>query len=95
VKENGKYVISSEDLNEYKEITSVIPQGRMRIYLDLNNDFIDKIASKSNNAESIKNKQKLSGLKSKEYFHSLGNDVWNKYLQFLKVNINEKLKETI
>ena len=96
VKENGKYVIPLEDLNAYKEITSVIPKSGMRIYIDLNNGFINKIATKSNKVksiESIKKAQKLSGLKMKEYLHSQGSDAWRGYLQFLKENINEKLKE--
>ena len=93
VKENGKYVIPLEDLNAYKEITNVIPKNGMRIYLELNNAFIDKIATKNNNAESIKKAKKLSGLKTKEYLHSLGEDTWNNYLQFLQENINGKLKE--
>jgi hypothetical protein len=94
IKKNGKYIINNADLTLYKEITSLIPKGNMRIYVDVNNAFIDQISSKKHNADTIKNEIKVGGYsKTYEYFHSLGKDTWDKYLQFLKENINEKLKE--
>lgn len=89
-KTNGKYEINSEDLARYKEITSVIPKGEMRMYIDMNNSFIDSIATKKHKSDAIKKEIKLSCNKTYEYFHALGADTWNKYLEFIKSSIQEK-----
>jgi hypothetical protein len=93
IKTNGKYVIPVEDLNEYKEITSVIPKGLIRIYTNMNEAFLGQITAKNNKAksiETIKNACKISGMKWNEYYHA--NGYWDKYLKFAKEYIKNNVK---
>lgn len=77
-----KYVIPKEDLALYKEITDVIPQGDMRIYVDMNNAFLQSISTKKHKDTDIKDDIQMSGLKMREYIHKINK--WNEYLIFIK-----------
>jgi hypothetical protein len=93
VKKN-KYDISLEDLALYKEITASIPKGNINVYLNINNGFMGELASKNNrNIVAIKDMVKASGLRQKEYFHSIGE--WKSYIEYIAYYIKENLNDTI
>lgn len=90
------YNISEEDLDLYKEAIKDFPtrtvevQGQTRTMVDgiliqkANKEF-DKIIIKSQPKKFDINKdRKLKGLKGKEYIHSLGNNMWQQYCDFMK-----------
>lgn len=85
----NKYTIPIEDLALYKEITSLIPKGNVRIYVNMNNGFIDKMATKKHSVEAIKGEIRKSGIGQKNWFHSKG--LWDKYLEFIKKYLKENL----
>lgn len=89
-KTGNKYIVSQEDLQAYKDITSLIPKGDMRIYVEVNKLFMKKISTKDHTLETIRNEIKVKGMKAYEYFNYLGEDTWNKYLKFLKAEVNKK-----
>jgi hypothetical protein len=87
-----KYHIPLEDLALYKEITASIPQDDLHIYIDINNGFLGKLATKKHrDIDEIKKEIKTKGLKQKEYFHSLGKDIWNDYIKFIKEFLNKEM----
>ena len=77
-----KYVIPSEDLALYKEITAVIPKEGMRVYIDMNKAFLDSIKGKKHKDNDIKKDMQKSGLKVREYIHKINK--WNEYMTFIK-----------
>lgn len=79
-----KYEIPMEDLELYKQITSVIDKANIRLYVDINNGFIDKLveSNKEYTLDKIKADMRKSGLKTKEYFHSIG--VWQEYINYIE-----------
>ena len=88
--EAKKYEIPVEDLNEYKEITSVITQNDLSVYRKINNGFLTILSKKKHIAEDIlSNEIKLRGWKFKEYIHSQGSDIWNDYLSYIENYLSE------
>lgn len=86
-RKNGveKYSIPSQDLELYKQISSLIPKDDISIYNKINKGFIDILSKKMRiHSDDLKNRVKISGLKPKEYFHSLGEETWTIYLNFMK-----------
>ena len=83
----SKYEIPMEDLALYKEITASIPEGNIRIYSIINDEFLNSLTSKKLKLEDIKADMKFKGLKTKEYFHSIGK--WEDYIKFFKKKLNE------
>ena len=81
-----KYVIPSEELALYKEITAVIPKERMRVYIDMNKAFLDSIKGKKHKDNDIKKDMQRSGLKVREYIHKINK--WNEYMTFIKKYLN-------
>lgn len=77
----GKYVIPSENLDEYKAISSILSKGGLSVVKKLNNEFMLTLVKKSLSLESIKQDVRSKNIKLKEYFHSIG--VWDKYIKFL------------
>lgn len=76
------YKIPNEDLNQYKELVSKIPQECILTLTHSTNSFIKSLATKKNSIENIKADMKLKGLKGKEYIHSIGK--WTEYISYLK-----------
>ena len=76
------YKIPNEDLNQYKELVSKIPQECILTITHSTNSFIKSLATKKNPIENIKADMKLKGLKGKEYIHSIGK--WTEYISYLK-----------
>lgn len=95
------YKIPESDLKLYKDAIKNLPtrsvemQGKTRTMVDGQvirsiNDRFDKVIAKSQPKGFNANKdRKKKGLKSKEYIHSFGNDMWNQYCEFLR-NEGEK-----
>ena len=90
------YKIPDKDMRLYKESIKNLPQktmeinGKSRTMVDgliirqLNKSF-DKIIKKSKSKKfDVDKDRKSKGLKNKEYIHSLGEDMWVKYCEFLK-----------
>ena len=100
----AKYKIPEEDMKLYQAATKNFPTktveigGKPRTMIDgvlimkANKEF-DKIILKSKPKQfDIDKDRKQKGLKGKEYIHSLGNDIWNQYCEFLKTFANNKEK---
>lgn len=87
------YTIPVEDLKEYQEITKDIPKDEILIISQITKRFIVNILPKCPGYKSkdIKTDMKLKMLKGKEYIHSTG--MWNKYIDYLKKEINVWQKE--
>lgn len=83
-----EYDMSSENLDEYRAISTKISKGGLHIMNRLNGAFMLTLVTKRLKLETIKNDMKLKRLKHKEYFHSIGK--WNAYIKFL----NNYLKES-
>ncbi len=77
-----KYNIPSEDLAQYKKITAIIPKGGMRVYVDMNNAFLDSLVGRKHKNNNIKEDMQRSGLKVREYIHKINK--WNEYITFIK-----------
>ena len=77
-----KYMIPSEDLEDYKSIVANIPQERILSIGHTTNMFIKSLATKKNPYENIKADMTLKGLKGKEYIHSIR--AWDKYIDYLR-----------
>lgn len=74
----NKYDIPAEDLKQYKDIASKSDKLKLA---QLTRAFISNTKYKGKN---IKDMQKQSGLKGKEFIHSL--NLWDKYLEYLLTN---------
>lgn len=84
---NKHYTIPDEQLQEYKNIVSKIPQERILSITHTTNKYLKSLTGKKLKWEEMKADMALKGLKGKEYIHSRGTDTWNKYLKFLKTNL--------
>lgn len=78
------YVIPTEDLEEYLNITSVIQKEDKLKVGRLQNQFLRNILSNEEQYKDIdfKSDMKKKMLKGKEYIHSIG--AWDKYLKYLQ-----------
>lgn len=91
-RKNGveKYSIPSQDLELYKQISDQIPKDDISIYNKINKAFTDVLSKKMRiHSDDLKNNVKLSGMKFKEFVHSQGNEMWTKYLDFMKNYIKQ------
>lgn len=88
IKPKTKYTIPDEDLNAYKEIVSKIPQNELISLVHTTKKFIETYAKKNLKGVDIKADMALKGIKGKDYIHSIG--AWDKYIEYLKKNINIK-----
>lgn len=80
-----KYAIPLLELEEYKAISAQISKDDISIYNRINKGFIDALAKKMRtNSDDLKYKIKISGMKTKEYIHSLGNETWVNYLDYMQ-----------
>lgn len=80
-----KYQIPMEKLQEYKEITKVVPQGDLLIISRITKRFLVDILRKKAKALDINADMKLKMLKGKEYIHYMG--FFDDYLKYLKNNL--------
>lgn len=80
-----KYIIPDEDLVNYKEIVSKLPQNQLITLVHTTNHFLKSLATKKNTWENIKADMVLKGLKGKEYIHSIGE--WNVYIKYLQEHL--------
>jgi len=82
-----KYQIPTGKLHEYKEITSVVPQGDLLIISRITKRFMVDILRKKAKVLDINADMKLKMLKGKEYIHYMG--YFDDYLKYLKKNLKE------
>lgn len=82
-----KYEIDNDDLREYKNIISKIPEGKLLIVHRVTERFLNDILPKNKayRRVDIKADMKKKMLKGKEYIHYIGK--WDEYLKFLEENI--------
>lgn len=80
------YKIPLNELEEYKKITNKVDKDIL-ILSHLTKNFIANIPKKNKlfKRKDIKVMKKKSGLKGKEFIHSIG--LWNEYLKYLNENI--------
>lgn len=84
----NRYVIPDEDLGVYKEIISKLPQNQLISLSHSTQSFLKSLATKKNTLDMIKADMAQKGLKGKEYIHSIGQ--WNKYIIYLKTQLQQK-----
>ena len=86
---NKAFTIPDEDLSVYKSIVVNLPKEKSMLALSkITRDFIGSLATKRNPIDNIKKDMCKKGLKGKEYIYSLGEDTWNKYLDYLRKEIS-------
>lgn len=95
------YKIPEEDIDLYKESIENLPKitrvlnGKPvemtdgTIILKLNKQFDDVIIKSKSKGFDINKDRKSKGLRGKEYYHSLGEDMWKQYCNFLKAFTGE------
>ena len=82
-----KYEISSEDLKPYEEIIASIPITERLMISRLTQAFFRTKYKSKKAYETHKQNIKTSGLKAKEYIHSIG--LWQDYIKYLNKEINK------
>lgn len=84
----AKYEIPVDDLNIYREVTKGIDQNNMIIIGKATRSFISDIPDnyKKFKNRNIREMQRKSCLKGKEFIHSIG--LWADYINYLKENVN-------
>lgn len=85
---NNDYKISDEDLVMYKEIIKNIPPKQTLGIGRTTDLFIKSLANKKTPYENIKADMVRSGLKQKEYIHSINK--WDAYLNYLRRALENK-----
>ena len=84
--------IPSNEINKYKEITSVIDKGNISVYNNINDGFLAVLSAKNNSdIDTFKAKIKESGMTFKGHMFSLGEETWNEYLEYTKNYLKENL----
>ena len=78
----SNYTIPESDLAEYKSVISDVPKDELLSICHTSNNFIKTLTTKQNPMENIKADMKLTGLKWKEYIHSIGQ--WDNYMNYLR-----------
>lgn len=81
------YTIPLADIELYKEITKNfdLNSGDWLKMSRITNEFIKSMSNKKHTLESIKADIKKSGLKNREYIHSIGK--WEDYIKYIKENV--------
>lgn len=82
---NRSYKIPDEQLEQYKNIVAKIPKECVLSITHTTNKFLKQLVNKKNAWEDIKADMLKSGLKGKEYIHSIGK--WKEYIQYLEDNL--------
>lgn len=82
---NKAYKIPDEDLTKYKEIIENMPQERKLEIGYISKSFIKSLSTKKNTYEDMKAEMIKTGLKGKEYIHSIGK--WREFLLYLRKNL--------
>jgi len=97
----GSYTIPVKDMDDYNDLIAFIPKKKMMIKdreiimpdgLIIKNMItgFDKIIQKSKGKDyNINAERKLCGLKGIEFINSLGEDMWNKFLDYLKTYVKQ------
>jgi hypothetical protein len=95
------YKIPDKDLKLYKNAIKNLPvrtveiNGKAREMVDgflikeLNKEFDEIIIKSQPKKFDIAQDRKKKGLKGKEYIHSFGDDMWNKYCEFLESSVKD------
>lgn len=83
----SSYIIPTDDLKEYLEITNSIPKSDKLIIGHVTKEFMNNILSKDKLYKSIDMKADIRKkcLRNKEYIHSM--EYWDKYVKYLKENL--------
>lgn len=85
---NKDYKIPDKDLVKYKEIIKNVPQKLILGIGRTSELFLKSLANKNKKYEDIKAEMVRSGLKQKEYIHSINK--WDDYLDFLSRSLENK-----
>jgi hypothetical protein len=92
IKKSEKHDIPIEKLEEYKKITNQISKGNISIYNKINDGFLSVLSIKINcSQDTFKEKIKDGNFTSKGFIWSLGEETWNKYLDYIKNYLKENL----
>jgi hypothetical protein len=92
IKASKKHDIPIEKLDKYKQITSVIDKGNISVYNKINDGFLTDLSIKNNSSlDALKEKIKDEKYSTRGYLYSLGEETWNKYLDYIKNYIEENL----
>lgn len=91
--------IPDDEMAKYRQITSKLNRGDMRVIKDANNGFLNDVLAKKLREKGkrkpfdFKSDQKTLGLSrdTKGYIYTKG--LWNEYLEYLADKINEHLKQ--
>lgn len=87
---NTSFKIPDEDLSDYKSIVINLSKEKSMLLIgNITRDFISSLATKKNTIDDIKKDMAIKGLKGKEYIYSLGEVIWNKYLDYIRKEINK------
>lgn len=81
----SKYIIPNAELEQYKNIVSILSQNDMLKIKTYTNSFIQTLVNKKITIEEIKADMRKNGLKNKEYIHFIGQ--WSNYLAYLEKEI--------
>lgn len=84
-----EYKIPTNDLERYKSIVADVPKEKALTIAHMTKMFIKNLATKKTPEEKIKAHMREVGLSGKEYIHSLGEETWQKYLEYMEENIGE------
>ena len=76
------YKIPDEDLEAYKNITSKVVRENVLTITHSTKNFLKSLTTKKKSFDDIKIDMRRSGLKSKEYIHSIGR--WSEYIKYLE-----------
>ena len=81
------YTISDEDLKQYEEVVATIPPAERLAISHMTQAFFRTKYKSKKAYEAHKQNIKTSGLKAKEYVHSIG--LWQDYIKYLNKEINK------
>lgn len=81
------YTIPNEDLKQYEEVTASIPSTERIVISHMTQAFFHTKYKSKKAYEAHKQNIKTSGLRAKEYIHSIG--LWNDYIKYLNKEINK------
>ena len=82
-----QYCIPDEDLKQYEEVVAVIPPAERLAISHMTQAFFRTKYKSKKAYEAHKQNIKTSGLRAKEYIHSVG--LWNDYVKYLNKEINK------
>ena len=84
----SEYEIPGDELNTYKEITSVVPKTEMLKLSCITKGFLKTLCNKKWTSEQQRADMRIKGLSGKDYIHSIGK--WNDFMKYIKKELENK-----